>query len=222
MPNCSNDDHIEIVNEPPSKLRVVFLRLYALFTYEEVYHEKKIMVLGLLVLTISPIGINETSADESTFVSELRLGSAKNTSPATGVVKVASNNAYTYSSYSGGARVKKLPIQTEWLVHEEAYDSTGQRWYRVSNNEWIKWTDITIVYLETITSGVIKVNHPTPIATWTSYFDHRTVVGYIPSNTKWKYDKVATFNGMAWFRIAHNNVTGISQWVPMIYVNVEY
>ncbi|KRK63638.1 hypothetical protein FC72_GL001241 [Companilactobacillus tucceti DSM 20183] len=99
---------------------------------------------------------------------------------------------------------KFLGTNTDWFNDEEM-TLDGQKYYRVSTNEWVKDNDV-YVYVEHISK--VRTYKENKVQLKNAHLDNARV---LEPSTDWKTDRYAMFNGQKYYRVSTNEFVPIDK-----------
>ncbi|KRK63590.1 hypothetical protein FC72_GL001287 [Companilactobacillus tucceti DSM 20183] len=92
---------------------------------------------------------------------------------------------------------KLLDTNTDWFNDQEMI-LNGQKYYRVSTNEWVKDNDV-YVYVEHISK--VRTYKENKVQLKNAHLDNARI---LDPSTDWKTDRYAMFNGQKYYRVSTN------------------
>ncbi len=120
-----------------------------------------------------------------------------------GIVTVGSAQAPLYDA-KGNKLGSSVDANSSWQTDQRLTTQTGDTYYRVSNNAYVKANDATLTYGQAET-GVVRVQ------SWGAKTYNRQASGFADSgsgnldaNTSWKYDRTDGLNGINYYQIGNN------------------
>ncbi|MCI2172546.1 SLAP domain-containing protein [Schleiferilactobacillus perolens] len=159
---------------------------------------------------------NPTNGAKSTYTRTVTVVASDKATfeDTTGVISIQTSKApqYTYDAASDSFKVAdsytQLKLASAWKYNQKATTTSGDVYYRVSANGYVKASDVTTAKV-TPQFGIVTVNNDNGTKTYANTTKDSGAVQSIKPDTSWKFFAVAVNpDGSRAYLVADN------QWIP--------
>jgi len=170
----------------------------------------------------------QVASNEFVKSTDVQLVSEKTNPPVkiadTAIIVNKSGSIVYSSANTKSATSRVLPYQSAWITTKYAVDNSGNKFYFVGNDSYVKASDVTLKseqpnedYKEDQVVSYPDIVRVTATPGARAYDDkHNILAVSLSSGTDWKIDRKSTHNdGTIWYRVATN------QWVNADNVEVK-